>query len=169
MTERDTVVDAIDAAYNRRRGITANDAMTDEERAELRRKAEEAALSRTGAERAEAKHAGQQLAKLKRVLLSTTAIMRHGHALSAGERRALVDSTVRRLGGDVSSDVRSRIAQLVDEAADALAEGDRITGQRRAEEVAVDIVNSGAELFVPKVDDDEDEDPASLAAQIPRA
>jgi hypothetical protein len=166
----DSTSKALDAIRAKHHGLDQQPEMlTDEQRAELRAKAEDDAFERMES-RADREAETRRLLTVRRALLGGIEQLRHGVVYDANEQADIVEGVVSALGGDVSKDVRSEIAKLVEKAATNVRDGLKGEAVQSVDAIAETIANAPGrvERAAPVDDADDDNDPAKLAALIPR-
>jgi hypothetical protein len=160
------ILDSVEAIRRRYYGEPEPEGADDaKERARLAREAAERHLTNrdNSAER-------RRYAAVRRTLLGAVGGLRHQQRYSPTERRAVVDDALKGLGTN-DAGVRSEVARLIDVAADAIVDGDKATGLRAVDDVAVALVNTNEQIGVPAPAAGEDLDalsPRDLAARIAR-
>jgi hypothetical protein len=169
MTTTDSMSKTLDAIRAKRNQSDSGPVLTDEERAEAARVAEDKAYERME-HSADRKAASARHITARRALVGVTTGLKHGVKIDAEDRAALVAEAVEGIGGNASPNVRKTIEQAVDRIADLVADGFKGDAVQVAENAAADVAGLPGRIAAPaKVDPSADEaDPAKLADLIPR-
>lgn len=109
----------------------------------------------------------ERRAIVKRLLRGAVDSLKHGESYDADDRAVIVAEAVRNLG-DVPPVAKARIAELVNKAADAIVDGDLMTGQIDAEDAADFVANNLRSHWSPPESPAEN-DPIALADTIRRS
>jgi hypothetical protein len=156
---------AVEHAYQARRQQSTEPEATIEDQ-----HAAEAARLDSLAERTAQRAEGKRLATVRRALLDAVDSMPYGRTIDTQQQARIVEQVSQQLGG-LYPKARAKVSALVSSAADSIADGMRGSAwsavDDAAEAVAATSPTAGADVTIA-ADDDDDLDPASLAARIPR-
>jgi hypothetical protein len=137
---------------------------TREEQAAARAKLEDEEFARAEREPERRKDVAR-LAATRTALRNAVSRFRHGVSYDDAERKAIVGEAVALLGGELSATQRQAIAGAVNTAADAIRQGDRMSGMRAAEAAVDAIVQDKGRISMTIA---AGETPEELAAKIER-